>query len=273
MPGCARRDGGGQRRRRGDRRVRVAAGPDVGHGHARRPSASDVGEGVEHRRRPMVGQRLVDGPDPPARLALADRRERRADGGRVVAVVVVDHDAGRLALALEAAADAARTTPRPARDRRPGRRPRTAAAAGDRQGVGRVVAAGRGQADRDRAGQRVEPVELQGRARPGRCRRPGRGCAAPGRRRREPLGDRPRVAAQRCGAWSTSAYATTARASRRGGRRRPATPGSPTLATSVGAGAACGAASASNAATTAAASANTSGWSHSALVRTAMSGR
>jgi hypothetical protein len=35
--------------------------------------ASDVGECIEHRRGPMVGQRLVDRPDATARLALADR--------------------------------------------------------------------------------------------------------------------------------------------------------------------------------------------------------
>ena len=66
----------------------------------------DVGERVEQGGRPMVGQRLVDRPDAPARLALADRRERLADGRRVVAVVVVDHDAAGLALALEPPADA-----------------------------------------------------------------------------------------------------------------------------------------------------------------------
>ena len=65
-----------------------------------------IGEGVEQRGRPVVGQRLVDGPDAPARLALADRGERLPDRRRVVAVVVVDDDAARLALALEPAADA-----------------------------------------------------------------------------------------------------------------------------------------------------------------------
>ena len=54
----------------------------------------------------MVRQRLVDGPDPAAGLALADGLERGADGRRVVAVVVIDHDARRLPLALEPAADA-----------------------------------------------------------------------------------------------------------------------------------------------------------------------
>ena len=66
----------------------------------------DVGELVEHGRGPMEGQRLVDGPDPPAGLALADGRERLADRRRVVAVVVVHDDAAGLALALQAAADA-----------------------------------------------------------------------------------------------------------------------------------------------------------------------
>ena len=33
---------------------------------------------VEHRRRPVEGQRLVDGPDPPAGIALADGGEGRA---------------------------------------------------------------------------------------------------------------------------------------------------------------------------------------------------
>ena len=70
-------------------------------------AASTSANCIEQRGRAVVGQRLVDGPDAAAGLALADRRERLADGRGVVAVVVVDDDAAGLALALEAAAHAA----------------------------------------------------------------------------------------------------------------------------------------------------------------------
>ena len=78
----------------------------IGHGVGR---GERVGEVVEQRRGPVIGQRLVDGPDAPARLALADGGQRRADRRRMVAVVVVDHDAA---------------APRPCA-RAGGRRPRT----------------------------------------------------------------------------------------------------------------------------------------------------
>ena len=54
----------------------------------------------------MERERLVDGPHPPAGLALPERGQGRPDGGRVVPVVVVDHHPGRLAHALEPPADA-----------------------------------------------------------------------------------------------------------------------------------------------------------------------
>ena len=105
MPGPARRDRLRQVCRRRDRRVgsRPAQMSAMATASA---LGEDLGELAEHRRGPMVGERLVDRPDRPPGFALADGRERLADRGRVMAVVVVDDDAGRLALALEAPADA-----------------------------------------------------------------------------------------------------------------------------------------------------------------------
>ena len=96
----------GQGLRAGDRAVGVAVGPDIGdHGPVGR--GEDLGEGVQHGRRAMERQRLVDGPHPPARVALAHGRQRAADRRGMVAVVVEHRDAPRLALQLEAAAHAA----------------------------------------------------------------------------------------------------------------------------------------------------------------------
>ena len=114
-----------------------------------------VGERVEHRRRPVVRQRLVDGPDAPAGLALANGGERLADCRRVVAVVVVDDDAGGLALSLEAPADAAERC-EAARRSASAATPSTEAAPATAERVGSVVAAGRGEAGRDRTAVRVE---------------------------------------------------------------------------------------------------------------------
>ena len=141
MPGRRGRDRRGQVRGRRDRRVGVAACPDVRDGDrvgARRATRRTA---AEHRRGPMERQRLVDGPDAPARLALADGGEGLADGRRVVAVVVVDDDPGRLALALEAPADAGERG-QAGRDARPASTPSDGGGAGDRQRVGGVVPAG-----------------------------------------------------------------------------------------------------------------------------------
>ena len=113
---------------RGDRGVRIAAGPDVGDGDRIR-RRERVGEGGQQCGRPMVRQRLVDRPDATTRLALPDGLDGRADGRRVVAVVVVDDHAGGLALALEAPSDAVERASRPAtmaaaRHRRADVRPR-----------------------------------------------------------------------------------------------------------------------------------------------------
>ena len=139
MPGARAADRLGEALGGGDRRVGVAAGPDVGDGHGV-GGGEDVGEGVEQGRGPVVGQRLVDGPDAAAGLALADGGERLADRRRVVAVVVVDHDAARLALALEPAPDARRTTRGPAAIAS-GATPSTARGRSDAERVRRVVAA------------------------------------------------------------------------------------------------------------------------------------
>ena len=157
-----------------------------------------VGERVEQRRGPVVGQRLVDGPDAAAGLALADRGERLPDRRRVVAVVVVHDDALRLALALEPPADARRTTrgratiasapaprqrPRPRRRSafdalwRPavGRRAVTGPASGSRPRMSTVVASGSAAMIRPRSavagpGGRAEPVGDATRERPGALR-------------------------------------------------------------------------------------------------------
>ena len=74
------------------------------HEHGRRRGRR--GELVEEVARARVAVRLEDDHDA-ARVELARGRERRADLGRVVAVVVDDADPGRAALRLEAALDAA----------------------------------------------------------------------------------------------------------------------------------------------------------------------
>ena len=162
------------------------------------PSARTSANCVEHRRRPMEGERLVDGPDAAPGLALAHGREGLADGRRMVAVVVVDDDAGASPLR-----SSRRPTPgnvaRPRGDLRRGdaedeAAPTTASAfaALCRPAVeSRVV---------DRPGQRVEPVEFHGRRRRGRWRSPGRTGAVAGRRpsrtaRRSPARSRRAVAA------------------------------------------------------------------------------
>ena len=160
------------------------------------------------------------GPDAPARLALADRGERLADRGRVVAVVVVDGHAGALALALQPTADAGergeagddrrrghaedRSQRRPPPGRWPrcaGRRSRAARSADRRAGRGRgsrASSTSRSAAD--------DPPEQRGRRAGGR---------------REPLGDRPRVAAEPLGRLVDAARRR--RPSRASRPRRPTT--------------------------------------------------
>ena len=118
----------------------------------------------EHRRGPMERERLVDRPDAPAGLALADRREGRDDRGRVMAVVVIHHDTGRLALALEATADT-RERREAARDGRRGREPRVAAAPATARAFAALCRPAVGEPDGDRARQLVEAVDLEGGAR------------------------------------------------------------------------------------------------------------
>ena len=69
--------------------------------------ASAAASSSSHRRRPVERERLMGDPDRPSRIALPDRLERGADGRGVMAVVVDDEDAARLALDLEAPSDAA----------------------------------------------------------------------------------------------------------------------------------------------------------------------
>jgi hypothetical protein len=195
--GCGARDPRRPRRdrrrepcRRRDRRVRVAARPDVRDG-GRVGGREHVRERVEQGRRPVVGQRLVDCPDPPTGLALADGGEGLPDRGGMVSVVVVDDDPGGLALALQPSPD----TSEARQPRRDGRGRRTDRHRGGRhpERVCRIVAPRGRQPDPDRPGKRVETRDLE--RRPGRVgpddpaeergRRPGE--------RPEPAGDPARV--------------------------------------------------------------------------------
>ena len=279
MRGSRRGDGLRQPGGRGDRRVRVAAGPDVGDRDGV-GTGEDVGERVEQRRRPVVGQRLVHGPDAPAGLALADRGQRLADRRRVVAVVVVHDDARAPRPCARAAARRPRTPPRPATIA-PAPTPDGGRRARDPQRVRGVVAARGRQARGDRAGERVEAERSRawsprGRAAVIRPEERRRGPAAVA----EPLGD---PAGEPAGALRRDVHERRrddppgpvgeprdelgdARRRRRS-RRAPAAAGRRRRRRPPRAGS-----SASNAASTAARSANTSGWSHSAEVRTATAG-
>ncbi len=185
----------------------------------RRPRRAPSAKAPEHRRGPMERQRLVDGPDPPARLALADRGEGRADRRRVVAVVVVDHDAGRLALPLESSADPAEG-PQPGRDRpRASIRGRCAAPATARAfaALCRPPSAG-GRTARRRARRDRRP---RWSCRPRRPWRSGPGRPSPGRRR-SCSGRGCRAGSRRAAASRPRRRRRRPRAARRGGdRRRP----------------------------------------------------
>ena len=201
----------------------------------------DVGELGEHRRGPVEGQRLVDGPDAAAGFALADGGESLADGRRVVAIVVVHDDPGRLALALQPASDA-----------------------GERRQVGgdRRQASGRGRTRpprprgrsrrcggrRSRGGSSSGRPAGRGRGAPGSCspgrwRSPGRaapwpGCSRSNIARRSPGRSRPAVVApgrraRRRGSCRASRQAGRGPLRRRDRRRwrRPWLPAAPGAAT------------------------------------------
>ena len=232
----------------GDERVGVQlADPVVDAGEAARAAfprevALDVG---------------LAGPQPAARIAQPDGRERRPHGRGVMPVVVEHDDPADLALDLEPAADAIERA-RPARIAR--RRPRRRAHRRPPSARRRHCAARAAASDPVRAwpGPR-RPRTSRSVPSPSSPRRSRRWWRAARRPRRRPALDAdppPRPPAR-------------ASITRR-------TPRSPTLATSVGGspvGAPLRPIQPSNAATTAASSANTSGWSHSALIRTAMAGR
>ena len=128
----------------------------------------------------MEGQRLVDRPGPPARVALAHGREGRRDRRRMMAVVVDHGHAAGLALHLEPAAHAGERR-QPVQDR-----PRRGAVgergSGCRERVVGVVAARERELDRG-TGVAREAVDAQGRA-PGGVRRVlgDQGCRGTGRR-------------------------------------------------------------------------------------------
>ena len=181
MAGLTDRDGRGEVVGRHDRQVGVAAGPDVGDRPPRPRRASASREAAEHGRR-AVERRAARRPPrrgrPGSRWRTAS--EGRRDRRRVVAVVVVDHDADGLALALQAAGRPRRTSRDPAAiaDRRT--RPSSAAPPATADGVRGVVPAGGGEPHGQRAGQLVQSVELEGRARLVARRRRGPGRRWPG---------------------------------------------------------------------------------------------
>ena len=255
---------------RGDRRVRVAARPDVGdrdrvgcrRGRRRSPREGPPFGGTSVARTPPRSRRPG--------LALADGGERLADRRRVVAVVVEHDHAGGLALPLEPAAHARRTTP--ARRRSSQERPRPPGRPRPRRGHSRRCgrpAVGRRTARPPRSG--VEAVDLE--IVPSVLGRSVRASAGPDRRPWRTRSAIPRAKlAIRWRSASTSAVATI-----RPGQSRPqALPRAratldrrPTFAMSDRRSADRGVrprgASASNAPITAARSAKTSGWSHSAM--------
>ena len=264
MPGARAATASARPDGRGDRRVGVATRPDVGDGDAV-GLGEDVGEVVEQGRGPVVGQRLVDGPHPAPRLALADGGERLADRRRVVAVVVVDHDAPRLALPLEAAPDA-----------------------GERREAGQHRLGRHADGDRRRPARRARwtrcggPPWRAGRGAPDRRRPPAGPCRRGPRPRSAPRSAvaGPSAVRNRSGSAATSTAVTTSRPGQVARRpRSTATPSSATFATRTGGvpsaprSAAAARIQRSNAASTASRSANTSGWSHSAEVSTITSGR
>ena len=240
-------------------------------------AASDVGERVEQRRGPVVGQRLVDRPDAPARArAGGPRRASRGSpsgGGR----------SRRTPRRPCASPLRSSRRPTPANEARPAHRrpapsPTVDGRAGDAERVRRRCGgprAGRSamptwpvgawsnshsDVDRPVASRSAVPPRRRspGRARrkrPRRARRP----APRGATSTAPLGHDPPADGGR----RAIGDALVGPAHRRPGRRALATrPSRPARAGS----------SASNAASTAARSANTSGWSHSAEVSTITSG-
>ena len=239
-------DGGGEAGRRGDRRVRVAAGPDVGDGDRVR-LGERIGE-VARAARPSDGTSAARRPPRRAGPARAGgpRRSSRgwpSDGGRSRR----RPRPRRLALALEPPPDARERCRAPRTIARGVDARAAAAAAATAERIGGVVAAGR-------RSRRVD-----GRSR----RRPGRGSRASSRRapgRRSARQRRPPAACARSGRPRSD------RASRERRPRRPRTsgpvseppsdvraPGSPTLATSVAAVRRRRRSQAANAASTAAA--------------------
>ena len=118
---------------------RLAGGVDVGHDHLV-GVVEAARELVEQRLEPRVAVRLEQHDDPPLRDRLAQRGQRGADLGRVVAVVVDDQHAAGLAAPRHAAVGARGTPPAP-RPRpaapAPARRPPPAPRARSGPGAGR----------------------------------------------------------------------------------------------------------------------------------------
>ena len=111
----------------------------------------------------MVREWLVDGPHAPFGLALADGSQGLPDGRRVVRIVVVDDDPGRLALAFEATPHAGEG--RQATHDRLRVEPDRVGSSRDRHRVRRIVSACGGQADGHRPPATLVINDLQRRAR------------------------------------------------------------------------------------------------------------
>ena len=205
-----RADGRGQRGGTGDGGIRIAAGPDV-RDDGPVGGGQHLGEGIQHGRGPVVRQRLVDRPDPPAGMRVAHGSQGGRDGRRVVAVVVDDQHPLRLALDLHPPAD----TPEAGEPTLDVRR-------GDAQDQRRTRDADRirGVVTASETGSQADRGPLQ---RPAPGRRPGPGVRRRQQRRRP-------SSASTASARPTRTTRPGQSPSRSSNRR---TPGSPMLATRV----------------------------------------
>ena len=152
---------GGERTGTRDRRVWVPTGPDVGDDDmvGKRQRRSQL---VEHGGRPMVGQRLMRQPDGASRKAITHRGQGRPDRRRMMAVVIDDEHAARLAFDLEAPGHTP-NEPRPAE--MPAEvTPARAAAAADARRIGAIVATGQRQVGGDGADSPGQADEVEARA-------------------------------------------------------------------------------------------------------------
>jgi hypothetical protein len=142
----------------------------------------------------MERQWFERGPQTASRRSLAHRRERFADGGWVVAIVIKDKDTRNLAFALQSPTHAVERseTGSDLADAEPQGR----GGAGDRQSVCGVVPPGGRQPSRHEPGQRVEAKDVHVRRTRIRGRDPAQEHTRGSACRREPLPDAAGIAAQ-----------------------------------------------------------------------------